>query len=539
MYKRIVARSIDELLTFCLKNNFVKFDSKETGSEILVEIQGNFKKSEDSDDKHKEGMTPFVSSAFHDKINLNKSKIETDVFTENLPSSHLRPILANIVKNEENDELDFGSHDFYIEETTELDEDGNEIKVKKYVYEEQPIGVIDGTKNSIAYDKDADVNRAILHGYIYNEYCQDAIDILNRRGTVSCSVELSIRSMSFDANDMVLVLDDFYVSALTLLGENVSPGMQGSNLKIEDFSAKNESVKFDKDEKLIELLETLNNTLSNFNNKEQTLVQKNSEEGGDVKGMFEKLLEKYEKTLEDITFEYEGLSDEELEQKFAELFEEKEPETSEPEKFENLVRTYEISHEDLRYALYNLLDAYEEADDDYYYICNVFDDYFVYESWCTDKIYRQNYEKDNDSDTVTFNGERIELFRELLTASEKAELESMRSNYASLKEFKENVEKNELREKKEEVINSAKYEVLSAKDEKGEYINEDFAKLVKEIDNYSLSELETKIKVMHSDYVAEHSDFSLIKDEKPEPVKLFTNINGRAKPKKRYGDLFE
>ena len=38
--------------------------------------------------------------------------------------------------------------------------------------------------------------------------------------------------------------------------------------------------------------------------------------------MFEKLLEKYGKTIEDITFEYEGLSDEELEAKFSAEFEE-------------------------------------------------------------------------------------------------------------------------------------------------------------------------------------------------------------------------
>lgn len=62
------------------------------------------------------------------------------------------------------------------------------------LYEEQPIGVIDGTKTTVEYDEDAGVNRAVLHGYLYDEYCQDAIEILNRRGTVDCSVELCIRS---------------------------------------------------------------------------------------------------------------------------------------------------------------------------------------------------------------------------------------------------------------------------------------------------------------------------------------------------------
>ena len=99
-----------------------------------------------------------------------------------------------------------------------------------------------------------------------------------------------------------------------------------------------------------------------------------------------------------------------------------------------------------------MLAPFEDADNEYYYISNVYDSYFVYEGYCVDKIYRQNYIKDEDS--VEFEGERIELFRELLTASEKAELESMRSNYAELKSFKDVTEDNARRAKKEDIINA-------------------------------------------------------------------------------------
>lgn len=56
---------------------------------------------------------------------------------------------------------------------------------------------------------------------------------------------------------------------------------------------------------MIELLENLNKTLSNFN-KEQTPVQTQSEEGGTNNKMtkFEELLTKYGKTAEDVTFDY-------------------------------------------------------------------------------------------------------------------------------------------------------------------------------------------------------------------------------------------
>ena len=172
---------------------------------------------------------------------------------KNVPSANFRPILAHIKEDEETGELDFGSHDYYI--TT--DKDGND----KVVYEEQPIGVIDGSKTTIEYDEEAEVNRAVLHGYLYGEYCQDAIDILNRRGTVDCSIELCIREMSFNNSNKTLLLDDFYVSGLTLLSANTKPGMAGSNFKIEDFAISTESINFDLDNKLVETLEKLTKLL--------------------------------------------------------------------------------------------------------------------------------------------------------------------------------------------------------------------------------------------------------------------------------------
>ena len=119
MNKRVM--TVDELYNFCLQNNFSKFDSNESGAELVVEMPGHFAKDTEDDSRFREGLTPFVSRAFHDKINLNKSKIETEVFEDNLPSSHLRPILANIVKDKETGLLDFGSHDFHIEKVVEKD----------------------------------------------------------------------------------------------------------------------------------------------------------------------------------------------------------------------------------------------------------------------------------------------------------------------------------------------------------------------------------------------------------------------------------
>ena len=535
--------SIDELYEFCLKNNFAHFDSNEFGKELMVRMNGNFEKTSKDEDKHKESLTPFVSRAFHDHVNLNKSEISEESFNENVPSANFRPILAHITTNSDN-ELDFGSHDYYV--TT--DKDGND----KVVYEEQPIGVIDGTKTTIEYDEDAGVNRAVLHGYLYDEYCQDAIEILNRRGTVDCSVELCIRELSFNTANKTLQLDDFYVSGLTLLSKDVSPGMAGSNFKIEDFAVNAETVTFNTDNKLVETLEKLTNILESFD------IKQKSKEGGTNNKMtkFEELLAKYGKTAEDVTFDYTEMSDEELEAKFAEMFDDDNSEgdnsddgesgepsndgegdegASDPEgdeggsqTFEKIVRTYEISHEDTRYALYQLLSEYEDADNEWYFINAVYDDHFTYENWNGDKIFGQNYTKDGDN--VAFDGERYNLHRELLTDSEFAELQSMRSNYAALKEFKETAEKNELHAKREEILNSEKYEAVSETDA--------FKELVKNMDNYSLEELEKEAKIIFADnFNMETFTATTEKTQKKSTVKVFANVN-KSKKDNRYGNLF-
>ena len=541
MSKKIM--TIDELYSFCLKNNFSKFNSKDFGDELSVEMHGNFEKQKKTDDRLVEGMTPFVSNAFHDHVNLNKSNIEENIFKENVPSSNLRPILANIKLDEETNELDFGSHDFHIEKVTSVDENGNKVEVEKIIYDEQPIGVIDGSRTNIEYDKDAKVNRAVLHGYLYDEYCSDAIDILNRRGTVDCSIELCIRTMSFDGKNKVLNLDDFYVSGLTLLSAKTKPGMAGSNFKIEDFSSCDTKVSFSNEEKLIELLERIDKKLSNFDNK-------NPKEGGNEKNMFEKLLEKYGKTIEDITFEYEGLSDEELEAKFSAEFEEDTSTSTSSDgednsntsntndKYELFNKLFEISFDEIKYALNSLCSIYRN-DSEWCYVHTVYEDYFIMQDWDSDKYYKQSYQKDGDN--VSLSGKRIEMFAMLLTESEKISVEEMRSNYAALKEFKENAEKNELHSQKEELINSEKYSILAEKNEDGEYTNTAFAELVKNMDNYSLTDLETQIKVIHSDYISEHSNFSANKpiENKTVSMKMFTNPNTKKTKSSRYGDLFK
>ena len=531
------------------------FDSKKNGEPIVVHVHGkvNFNKS----DKDTEGLCPVHLQACHTNLNLNGSNISESVMTSALPSFSNRPILGYIHKV--NDQWEFYSHNMHEDENGEI------------VYDEKPVGIIPESCNAqLVYDEEKKKTYCEVDGYIFEEYSK-AAEILQREEECSVSVELSIRALSYNAKDRYLDIEDFFFSGVTILGKTpegniVNPGMEKSNIKLADFSANNNSLFEDYKSKMIELQERLEKLETTCFNKEQTSVQTQSKEGGTNNKMtkFEELLAKYGKTAEDVTFDYTEMSDDELEAKFAEMFDDNnsdgdnsdngesgEPSndgegdgegTSDPDgdeggsqTFEKIVRTYEISHEDTRYALYQLLSEYEDADNEWYFINAVYDDHFTYENWNGDKIFGQNYTKDGDN--VAFDGERYNLHRELLTDSEFAELQSMRSNYAALKEFKETAEKNELHAKREEILANENFASISEKDEEGNFINKDFEKLYTNMDNYSLEDLEKEAKLIYADSnmktFADHTD----KTQKKSTVKVFANVN-KSKKDNRYGNLF-
>ena len=416
------------------------------------------------------------------------------------------------------------------------------------MYDEQPIGVIDGSKTTIEYDEDAKVNRAVLHGYLYNEYCQDAIDILERRGTVDCSVELSIREMSMNAKEGTLVLNDFYVSGLTLLSAKIKPGMKGSNFKIEDFSADTISTNFSKDEKIIELLEKINNALSKFN-------ENNSTKGGSDKSMnkFEELLAKYNKTVDDITFDYENLSDEELEAKFEEEFgkdsksnkdEEDAPKednacggggsgsvsgskkksknsSKKSEKDGTTVecsytvngesKKFAVSLQEKIYAIQDLVNAtYAESDNTYYGV-SVYEDYVIMCDYWSGRYYKQSYTSENDNYSLT--GERVEVYAEFVTSDEQKELNDMRSNYSSIEQELKQYKKSEEDAKKEKLLNSEEYSAV--KDVK------EFTELKEKAETLSFEELQKQCDKVLLDFVKSNGKFSFSEKETKKEQQSF------------------
>lgn len=285
---------------------------------------------------------------------------------------------------------------------------------------------------------------------------------------------------------------------------------------------------------------------------------------------FEELCEKYNKTADEVTFEYENLSDEELEVAFKEAFEEaiEEPETvveetvveeeveeptDEPEEEvaeeseeviveesinevveevaeqpeEKFVLKYELSHDDIRSALYSLLAATSE--DGYYYvwILEVYDDKFIYCDAIEDKYYRQDYSRDGEN--VALGENKVEVFNEWLSKAEKDALDALKADYAVLKEFKSNYDEAVIKSQKTEILDKAEYECLAE--------NKEFAQLRSDMDKYSVEEISTKADLIFAAHMKSTMEFSA-KDESKKSDTIGFNFNKKESKKGPYGNLF-
>ena len=532
--------TIDDLYTFCKTNHFEKFSATEQGAPLIVQSFGTFEAADNETD----GLLSVKLKSCHTGKNRNKSGISDATMELYKNSFKGRPILGAIYKTDTG-EYEFRAHDM------EIVEDGDGVDIN---YIEQPIGVVSQTKDPyLEFDEDKKKNYLMVEGTIFSDYSK-AAEILERRRTCKCSVEIAVEEMSYNCSEDYLSIDKFHFTGVTILGyqqdgtTEIQEGMAGSKITIDDFSAKHNSVfRADYQEKMIEVLDKLNTTLSNFN-KDTT------QKGGDVEmNKFEELLEKYGVKAEEVTFEVEGLSDDELEEVFKEAFEnggsdegEGEPAVEEPkpeegegeggvsedgegdpepaveEKFTKTF-TIELSHEDVRCALYNLIAQYEEEDNEWYGIRSVYDNYFYMQGWFNNKIFKLGYTIDGEN--VALEGERQEMFEIIVTESEKLAIDKMREDYADLeskynelKSFKDQYDAAQIKAEKDAVLESVEYAEIKE--------TEEFKALVAEAENLSVDEIKVKADLIFAASMKKKFSFAVKTSEQQHS--LTSNLN--AKP---------
>ena len=536
--------TLEDLAKFCKEQNFSKFSSKDTGYQLSVQVPANF---EVENTEYQDNTLLFGKvKVFHIGPNRNGSSVTKNAAEKALSTIAYKPLLANFC--EVDGVKDFTSHDM------ELNDDGS------VTYIEHQIGCFTADAPVIQYDETTEKEFVFAKVAIPREYT-DACDIIERKNGTKVSVELLVNEMNYSAKDDILELTDIIVQGCTCLGtnpetgESVSEGMQGARLDIVDFSVNNNSIveksNNELNSKMLEILEKLNDTISNFN------IQNVNQEGGEnTMNKFEELLDLYGLTSEEIEFEVEGLSDEDIEAKFVEVYGDAEEfkkkrkcsengdDTEDDEDFagcgkkkkrcavntENSTVEFELSHDDIRMALYGLLESTWD-ENSYAWVCEVYDAYFIYEkeTYGEDgyeyKYYKQGYSKNEDN--VELSGDPVEVFSTFVTESEKTALDMIRSQYEELKAFKEQYDAAQTKAQKDEILESAEY--AEVKD------SEEFKALVADAEKYSVDELKVKADLIFAAAMKKKFNF----EAKPEKKSVGINFNAKPSKKSAYGNLFD
>lgn len=524
--------TLDDLYQFFVEQNqSVNFSSKETKSPIVVSVVGNFS----TNDNDMPGMLGIKLKVCHTETNRNGSHISKQNMENAMPTLKYRPILAYI--HDVDGVKDFYAHNMEIVET----EDG-EAEIN---YIEKQVGCFTADEPWLEYDEKTDKTYVMAYAVIPEEYTE-AADIIRRKNGTKVSCELVINELAYNAKEKYLDLTDFYFGGCTLLGvdekgNEIGEGMLGARADITDFCHEEPVITYQ--EKLIETLEKLNFTLESFN--------KNSEEGGDeeMDNVEIVVVENSETVIEETTVGEAVTEHEEVETVEEDTSDDSS--TSEDgddnavvvnskkqystDEHGNVTVSFQISHEDIRGALYNLIGLYEEEDNEWYWVANVYDDHFIFENWEGTKLYKQAYAVDGDN--VSLYGDRTQMFKMILSESEKLAIEKMREDYSTLeaqynelKAFKDNYDASELKSQKDAILAREEYSVLAD--------DEAFKSLVADADKYSVEELETKADVIFAKFVKASGEYSA-KNENNKPNTIGFNFNAKPdKKKSAYGGLF-
>lgn len=552
--------TVDDLYKCCLENDILHFSAEDSNKRLVVSTQGYFEAEEDDEIQETEGLMGLKVKIFHTGKNRNKSFISKENTEKYMSSIKNRPLLAYI------HQLPDGSYDFkQHDRRTVVNADGEE----EIEYLESPIGHFTNDEPWLEEDKKKKDRYYVLgKAVVYEEYTK-ACEILKNKNGSDCSVELEIQDFSFDAKNKTLNIESFFIKGVTLLGskvnvktgkvEKVLPGMEGAKVTLEDF---------------------MSNTSSDgcFENNEQ-------KGGNEDMNKFEELLAKYNKTAEDIDFDYADMSDEELENKFAELFEDAGAEegaedtvesteesaegtqestaettvsTEELEPAEEVVVddeegkksekkksvlsvnelengdlqvSFELSHDAKRGKIYKALSKIENDPDftGWLDLLTVYDNYFIARIYTRndDELFGQRYEFDANDNLVLID-EPYQVHAEFLTNDEYAALNEMRSNYSAMVSELETYKLNEVRQSKEDVL--IKDETFS------QYLDEEeFKELKASMDKYSLDEFKEKAdsaygKVIKRLGAPKNASFSMPRHQ------VFSFENKIDSP---YGDLFK
>lgn len=479
--------------------------------------------------------------------NRNKTSISKQAFEKAVPTMFNCPVVAHYMREED----EIGSHDIEW-----VDEGNNDYKLVNIT---QPVGVVpESAKWNWEKVREEDGS---IHNYLCTDVLlwkrQEAYQNIKENGVTKQSMEIKVNHG--EMVDGYFEIDDFEFEAFCLLGDSVTPCFESAAL----FS-------FAKKEFETQYTQMLAEFKAAFAETKE----------GDKENMLKKLLEKYSVAESDLEFEVKGLTDEELEAKFAEVyekveveepevepevapaedkteetFEEDEPEVEEPaaneepeEETEEVVEEGYTLNSNLREELYEAVRTEKVHDEEYgdlirYYIVDYDEaETMVYCVDCMDyKMYGFAYTLDGDNVTVNFDtkkrmkyeivefeGDPIDEPTNFSYGEFAAEIKAnIKAEYAPLEE-----ELSQFKAAKRSSELEAIYAQFDAVFTEGKYA-EEYSELKEHADDYSLDELSEKVYSLYGRKNFE--TFSLKKEEKKNiSVKIPEKSDERSS---LYGDV--
>lgn len=251
--------------------------------------------------------------ALHSGENYNKSDFTPASLKKAKDSFANIPILANIVTytdEDGNEHMDYNGHDMHKES------DAFHTGEKRVIFDEKVVGVVpENCDFEIEHDDSNDKDYCYVSALIYRDYGNYCADILEERGgTTSVSAEVEFLKTSYDVKRKFVVVEEFRMNGITLLGEDVEPAMEGANASV--FSLETNS----RQEQLVDVMKELTEALNKYTATFADNSKRKEEKDKLNTELFNKLCEQYSVSESDITFEYSELDDEALQNAFAEHF---------------------------------------------------------------------------------------------------------------------------------------------------------------------------------------------------------------------------
>ena len=566
--------TLDDLVKFCAEQKIKKFDSKEAGRKIRVQVPAKFEM-----DEEESSSTLFAHiQIMHTGRNRNGSNLTEKAAKECLSTIPYKPLLANFC--EIDGVRDFTSHDYFINDDGEVE------------YLERQIGCFTADKAYMEDDEKVEGRKNIFAKVAIPREYTDAAEIIERKNGTKVSAELEINSMSYDSKEKELLLESVELIGCTCLGvnpetgEEVQEGMENSHIQLEDFSVDNNFKGIVLNEEIKKFIQaSVEETLNNKSCGKEGNAQMEFEENANVTETSEEAVttefveaEQSEETFEEETateesteestvteaestddiedtpsedednseanFDDEVIEDEEVKNESDDEDESEEVVTEEPDAELNSLkmsvningerRDFEVSLLDKLSALYELVNStYSESDNDYYDV-DVYEEskIVVMHGWFTGKHFRQQFAVKKD--VYSLKGDRVEVFAQYLTTDEINQLDSMKQTYA---EVSEKLAKYESEPDKIAVLESKDYANLEG--------NEAFEALKTQDAHFDLSveELKSKCDSMLLEYAKGHKvEFEAKLEEEVANNKTvgFKHIIPESPSKKagKYGGIF-